>query len=98
MRDTRSSPDTAAASADAAIGPMPEWDLRDLYPAPDSPALAADLKRAAAEAKAFKQRYQGKLAGIDGAALGGAINVLRGDAGRAGPDHELCPARLMPAT
>ncbi|HVR68692.1 MAG TPA: oligoendopeptidase F, partial [Verrucomicrobiae bacterium] len=67
------SPDTAAVAADAAIGPMPEWDLRDLYPAPDSPALAADLKRAAAEAKVFRQRYQGKLPGIDGTALGGAV-------------------------
>ena len=44
------------------------------------------------EAKAFKQRYQGKLPGIDGAALGGGHKVLRGAAGRAGPDHELCRA------
>ena len=67
------SPDTAVATADSRHRPDAEWDLRDLYPAPDSPALAADLERAAPEAKAFKQRYQGKLPDIDGAALGGAI-------------------------
>src|SRR5215510_10241386 len=67
------SPDAAAATTDAAIGKMPEWDLRDLYTAPDSQALSADLKRAAEEAKAFKQRYQGKLAGLDGGALGEAV-------------------------
>jgi oligoendopeptidase F len=67
------SPDAAAATTDAAIGKMPEWDLRDLYPAPDSPALSADLKRAAEEAKAFKQRYHAKLAGPDGNTLGAAV-------------------------
>jgi oligoendopeptidase F len=66
------SPESVAA-ADAAIGPMPEWDLRDLYPAPDSPALTADLKRAAEEAKAYKARYLGKLAGLDGDGLGAAV-------------------------
>src|SRR5262245_38901000 len=67
------SPDTVAATADAAIGRMPEWNLRDLYPATDSPALAADLKRAAEQAKAFRQRYQGKLAGLDGNGLAAAV-------------------------
>ena len=67
------SPDAAAATTDAAIGKMPEWDLRDLYPAPDSLALSADLKRAAEEAKTFKQRCLYKLAGLDGNALGAAV-------------------------
>ncbi len=57
----------------AALGALPEWDLSDLYPAPDSSALSADLDRSAADAAAFEGRYKGKLAGLDGAALAAAI-------------------------
>lgn len=32
-----------AAAANAALGGLPEWDLTDLYPAPDAPELQADL-------------------------------------------------------
>lgn len=56
------------------LGPMPEWDLGDLYAAPDAPELETpDLVRADAEAKAFQQRYQGRLAELSGAELGEAI-------------------------
>lgn len=55
------------------LGPMPEWDLGDLYAAPDAPELERDLVRADAEAKAFQQRYQGRLAELSGAELGEAI-------------------------
>ena len=55
------------------LGQLPEWDLTDLYPAPDSPELKADLDRAAEEAKAFSKRFKGTLAGLDGDALGEAI-------------------------
>src|SRR5215469_16713009 len=65
--------ETATAPERADLGTLPEWDLRDLYPGPDSPALQADLKRAAGDAKAFRLRFQGKLAEIDGAALGQAV-------------------------
>src|SRR5262247_1415402 len=63
----------ATKAAEPDLGPLPEWNLADLYPGRDSPQLAADLQRMAAEAKAFRQRFQGKLAGLDGAALGGAV-------------------------
>ena len=63
----------AAAPAHADLGVLPEWDLKDLYPGRESPALEADLKKAAADAKAFRLRFQGKLASIDGAALGQAV-------------------------
>ncbi|HLJ18917.1 MAG TPA: oligoendopeptidase F, partial [Stellaceae bacterium] len=55
------------------LGPLPEWDLSDLYPGRDSPALKAALDGAAAEAKSFAEGYQGKLASLSGDALGGAI-------------------------
>ncbi|MGH6959575.1 MAG: M3 family oligoendopeptidase [Dongiaceae bacterium] len=68
----------AAKPAPAAapdLGALPEWDLSDLYPGPQSAPLQADLVSAAEEAKTFRKRYQGKLAGLDGAALGGAVSA-----------------------
>ena len=44
---------------------LPAWDLSDLYPAPDSPALEADFARADAASVAFAAVYQGKLASAD---------------------------------
>ena len=55
------------------LGPLPEWDLSDLYPGRDSPALKRDLEGAAKDATAFAERYRGKLASLSGDALGGAI-------------------------
>ena len=58
------------AAADG-LGPMPVWNLGDLYPDPASEAVAADLQKAGAEAKAILELYQGKLAELaaDGAKL-----------------------------
>jgi oligoendopeptidase F len=64
---------TAAAAAARELGPLPEWDLADLYPGRDSPELKGDLLRVAADAKAFRERYQGKLPGLSGAVLGAAV-------------------------
>src|SRR5262249_17237062 len=57
------------------LGPMPVWDLRDLYPGPQSEEVQADLRRAAAEARRIKERYDGRLAALarEGAPLGEAI-------------------------
>lgn len=52
---------------------LPEWNLADLYEGPDAPALAADLEDAKTKATAFAETYQGKLADLDGTALGQAI-------------------------
>ena len=69
----------AAKNADTAhLGDLPEWDLADLYPAPDSRELESDLDRAATESRAFSSRYKGKLAGLAGAALGAAIAEYEG--------------------
>ena len=37
---------TKRQPARAELGALPEWDLADLYPAPDSPLLRQDLERA----------------------------------------------------
>src|SRR5260370_40140404 len=55
------------------LGPLPEWDLADLYPGRDSPELAGDLAALAADAAAFRDRVQGRLAELSGAELGAAV-------------------------
>ena len=52
---------------------LPVWDLSDLYSAPDSPKLQADLEEAEASARAFKERYTGKLGSSSGDVLAAAI-------------------------
>ncbi|HLI13526.1 MAG TPA: M3 family oligoendopeptidase [Alphaproteobacteria bacterium] len=59
--------------AEAALGALPEWDLTDLYPGPDSPELARDLAASEASAVAFARQYEGKLAGLSGAQLAEAV-------------------------
>ncbi len=70
--------ETAAGQKKAALGTLPEWNLSDLYPGPDSPALTGDLARLADDAAAFHQRYEGKLADLSGAALGAAVEGYEG--------------------
>ena len=65
-------PDSAAVAA-AAADRLPAWDLSDLYPAPDSPEIAADLARSERDAVAFADAYAGKLADLGGAGLAQAI-------------------------
>jgi oligoendopeptidase F len=67
--------ETATGQKKAALGILPEWNLSDLYPGPDSPALTGDLARLADDAAAFHQRYEGKLADLSGAALGAAVQA-----------------------
>ncbi len=44
------------------LGPLPEWNLADLYSGLDSPQFVADLKRAEADCRAFAAKWRGKLA------------------------------------
>ena len=51
------------------LGKLPDWDLTDLYAAPDAPEFARDmawLEKACAD---FAASYEGKLASLDAAAL-----------------------------
>jgi oligoendopeptidase F len=74
-------PRQGAAKPDPAkgpgLGPMPVWNLADLYSDPKSETVEADLKKAAAEAQRIKQHYQGKLVALatDGAALAQVITA-----------------------
>ena len=60
---------TAAAEID--LGPMPEWNLADLYAGIDDPVLKRDLKLAEERCAAFETRFKGKLVEMAGAAGGG---------------------------
>lgn len=64
---------TAGGGANA-FGDLPEWDLSDLYPAPDAPELAADMDWLEAECAAFANDYQGRLATLDAAAMAECIH------------------------
>ena len=57
----------------AVLGDLPTWKLSDLYSSPAGPDLQADLKLAAEEAEAFAKAYEGRIATMDGKALGAAV-------------------------
>ncbi|WP_298957840.1 M3 family oligoendopeptidase [uncultured Methylobacterium sp.] len=69
-------PLSAALAAVRAVdlGPLPEWDLSDLYAGLDDPAFAADLARAEAECRRFAETYRGRIADL--AAAGDAHERL----------------------
>jgi len=55
------------------LGSMPEWNLADLYPSPDSRELKDDLAAAERDAKQFHADFQGKLAFLTPDEFGEAI-------------------------
>ncbi len=55
------------------LGPLPEWDLGDLYAGPESPELKSDLDRSATAAEGFRDHYRGKLSALSGDELAAAI-------------------------
>jgi oligoendopeptidase F len=58
-----------ARSGSNSFGDLPEWDLSDLYPAPDAPEVERDMVWLEAETSRFEAAYKGKLSGLDAAAL-----------------------------
>ncbi|MDN3563231.1 M3 family oligoendopeptidase [Paeniroseomonas aquatica] len=64
------------AGAGEATGPLPEWDLSDLYASLEDPKLTADLDQAELDGKALAARYAGKLGGLPGDGLAEAIAAL----------------------
>ena len=63
LAPTTSSPGAAAVRAPDAGGGaapgLPEWDLSDLYPGPDSAGVEADLAAADAAARSFADNMRG---------------------------------------
>ncbi len=54
----------ASVGKSAPLGPLPEWNLNDLYKGIDAPEVAADLAKGDAECAAFEETYKGKLGAI----------------------------------
>lgn len=59
--------DTAGSGKD--LGNLPDWDLTDLYAAPDAPEVDRDLDRLKDLCADFAARYEGKLADLDAEGL-----------------------------
>jgi oligoendopeptidase F len=70
---TRHTAPADAASSQPTVEVLPTWDLGDLYPAPDSPAVEADFAKAEKAARAFAAALQGKLATMSGGTLAAAV-------------------------
>ena len=82
----------------AMLGELPTWKLEDLYSSPTGTDVETDLERAAADAERFAKAYEGKVAGLDGKALGGAIarfEALTDLMGRLGSYAQLYYAQNM---
>ncbi|WP_439140125.1 M3 family oligoendopeptidase [Roseicyclus sp.] len=61
--------DANATGGGAPLGGLPQWDLSDLYTAPDAPELTRDLGWLEGECAGFAADYAGKLADLDSAAM-----------------------------
>ena len=61
-----------------ALGILPEWNLADLYAAPDDPQFAADMRQGEAEARAFAEKYKGRLSTLNGEELAAALKAYEG--------------------
>jgi oligoendopeptidase F len=55
--------------------PLPRWDLREFFPASDSPAVGQALDDLRAAAEDFAKTYQSRVAKLGGAELGAAIEA-----------------------
>ncbi len=64
--------DVMAGGKGPDLGALPEWNLADLYSAPDGADLKADLATLETRIAAF-EGHRGRVAGLDGAAFGQAI-------------------------
>ncbi|MDH3242209.1 MAG: oligoendopeptidase F, partial [Alphaproteobacteria bacterium] len=66
-------PRTKSPAGKAAVGPLPRWNLNDLYSGPGSERLARDLARADRRAARFEKSCKGRLARMSGKRLGAAV-------------------------
>src|SRR5690349_17222765 len=85
-----------AAASD--LGKLPQWNLGDLYQSTSAPALVSDIAKAAADSKAFRAAWEGKLAAASGEELGKAVaeyDALQDLVGRIGSYAQLVYAGNM---
>ncbi|MCA3445510.1 MAG: M3 family oligoendopeptidase [Rhodobacter sp.] len=58
-----------ANAASGGLGNLPDWDLSDLYPAPDAPEFSRDMDWLETACTDFAARFEGKLATLDATAM-----------------------------
>jgi oligoendopeptidase F len=74
VRHNRKKSAGQSATHGRVLGPLPEWNLADLYSGLDDPAIKRDLDRADAECIAFEEAFKGKLVDMArGPAAGAAL-------------------------
>ncbi len=61
--------DATATGGNKPFGDLPEWDLTDLYTAPDSPEIKRDMDWLETACAEFAHDYEGKLATLDAAGM-----------------------------
>lgn len=61
--------DANASAGGGALGKLPDWDLSDLYPAPDAPEFDRDMEWLQQACADFAAKYEGKLHSLDAAAM-----------------------------
>jgi oligoendopeptidase F len=62
-------------TAAQALGPLPEWNLADLYASPADSAFQADMQKGEADARQFAEAYRGKLGSLSGNELANAVKA-----------------------
>ncbi|MFO1090374.1 MAG: M3 family oligoendopeptidase [Hyphomicrobiales bacterium] len=70
---TKKADPAAKAEPKVNLGDLPEWNLADLYPAPDSEAFRKDIDTARKASAAFQSAWRGKLATLSGEDLAKAV-------------------------
>ena len=75
----------SAGASGGNLGPLPEWDLTDLYPSEGAPELKRDMDWLEQACKSFAADFEGKLADLDAAGFLDAVHrheKIEGIAGR----------------
>lgn len=67
----KDSPKERAVSRRDRLGPLPQWNLADLYPSMEAEELRGDFAEAAQKAAAFEARYKGNVVELTGGKGGG---------------------------
>jgi oligoendopeptidase F len=62
-----------ASATAGGFGDLPDWDLSDLYAAPDAPEIARDMEWLEKACADFAKDYEGKLATLDAAGMAECI-------------------------
>ncbi len=78
---------TEAGGNSDGLGTLPDWDLTDLYTAPDAPEVQSDLDKLEKACAEFASTYEGKLTDLDAEGLLACVKAYE--------DIDLTAGRLM---